>query len=435
MKAANGRGRRAGPAAARKTAANSGDGRSEDNEPIYKTKRMHTVAGCANGIFSSSTAPACCWASAFPWGSDPARALLWGLIPGRDLGRASAYLREVMQTVNENYVDPDAAAYDKLARNAMHGMVESLDPHSQYMESQDNSDLEEDLSGEFGGVGINVEIHAGRIQVIAPIAGSPGDRAGIHHGDEITSIDGRPVATPATMDEVVTRLRGKPKTSVAVGLFRPATGQNLKLTLVREIIKVDSVVGARVLGDGVGYLAITEFSEHTGEQFDHALDGLLKQNIGSLIIDLRNNPGGLLDAAVDVSEPFFRKGELIVYTQGRKPSDREDFRADADGDPLTLPLAVLINSDTASAAEIVTGALKDTGRAVIVGERSFGKGSVQSIFKLKSGEGLRLTMAHYYTPRAASPFTARASRRAGRSRDDDGRGQPARASRSAAGPT
>jgi carboxyl-terminal processing protease len=163
-------------------------------------------------------------------------------------------------------------------------------------------------------------------------------------------------------------------------------------------VKVESVRGARVLEGGIGYLQITEFSDQTAAQFDDALDGLFKQGITSLVIDLRNNPGGLLEAAVEVAEPFFRKGELIVYTQGRKPSDRDEYRAETDGAPLQLPVAVLINAGTASAAEIVTGALKDTGRAVIVGERSFGKGSVQSIFKLKHGEGLRLTTAHYYTP-------------------------------------
>jgi len=147
---------------------------------------------------------------------------------------------------------------------------------------------------------------------------------------------------------------------------------------------------------------ITEFSEHTGEQFAAAVDGLLKRNINSLVIDLRNNPGGLLDAAVEVAEPFFRKGELIVSTKGRKSSDNEEFRSESDGEPLDLPVAILINQDTASAAEIVTGALKDTHKAVVVGERSFGKGSVQSIIKLKNGEGMRLTTAKYYTPSGVS---------------------------------
>ena len=325
-------------------------------------------------------------------------AALWGLFPARDLTRSTAYFREVLQIVNENYVDPKSAAYDALARNAIHGMVESLDPHSEYLESRDNAELEEDLSGEFGGIGVEVDVRRGRITVIAPVAGSPGERAGIRHGDEITSIDGHAAGGNATMDEVVERLRGKPQTTVALGIYRPETRQVLNLRIVREIIKVDSVTDVRVLDGGIGYLQITEFSEHTGEQFDAALNSLFKRNIGALVVDLRNNPGGLLDSAVDVAEPFFRKGELIVYTQGRKAADREDYRAEADGDPVDMPVAVLVNAETASAAEVVTGALRDTGRAVVVGERSFGKGSVQSIFKLRDGEGLRLTTAHYYTP-------------------------------------
>ena len=329
-------------------------------------------------------------------------ALIWGLFPNRDLGHATSYIQEVMEIVGNNYVDPPAASYDKLARSAIHGMVETLDPHSEYLESKDNEELEDDLSGEFGGIGVQVEVRDGHVYVIAPMAGTPGERAGILGGDEILSIDGKAVDGGSPMNDVVDRLRGAPRTVVDVALYRPATRQRMNLRLVREIIKTDSIADARVLPGGVGYIELTDFSEHTGQQFDDALDGLLKKNISGLILDLRDNPGGLIDSAVDVAEPFFRKGELIVYTQGRRPEDREDYRAQADGDPVDLPVAVLINAETASAAEIVTGALKDTGRAVIVGERSFGKGSVQSIFKLKNGEGLRLTTAHYFTPSGVS---------------------------------
>ena len=330
-------------------------------------------------------------------------AALFGLWPNRDLSRSTAYLRDVLELVNENYVDAKSADYADLTHSALHGMVESLDPHSEFMESKDNQELEEDLSGEFGGIGVQVEVHAGKIVVISPIPGAPGERAGIRRGDQIVSIDGQPVAgTNANLDQVVDKLRGPPHTFVSLGILRPDSGRKFTLKLGREIIKVDSVTGVRVLDQDVGYILLTEFSEHTGEQFADALDTLLKKNIGSLVIDLRNNPGGLLDAAVEVAEPFFRKGELIVYTQGRKPGDREDYRAEAEGAPLELPIAVLINEDTASAAEIVTGALKDTGRAVVVGERSFGKGSVQSIFDLKNGEGLRLTTGKYYTPSGVS---------------------------------
>jgi carboxyl-terminal processing protease len=329
-------------------------------------------------------------------------AVLWGLFPNRDLNHASGYLREVLQIVNENYVDPKASDYDALVHAALHGMVESLDPHSEFLEAKDDAALEEDLTGEFGGIGVEVEAHAGRVVVVGLVAGAPGDRAGIRRGDEITSIAGRPLAAAAGMDAVVDQLRGDPKTQVSLSLFRPESGRNFDVRLTRETIKENSVGDARVIDGDVGYVLLKDFSEHTGDQFVDAVNRLLKQNINSLVIDLRDNPGGLLDAAVEVCEPFFKKGELIVYTQGRKPSDREDYRADGQGDPLDLPVAVLINAGTASAAEIVTGALKDTGRAVIVGERSFGKGSVQDIFKTKNGEAVRLTTARYFTPSGVS---------------------------------
>jgi carboxyl-terminal processing protease len=326
-------------------------------------------------------------------------AAAWNLWPNRDLSRAAGYVKDVMRLVNDNYVDEKSAAYERLSRTALHGMIETLDPHSQFLEKKDNEEFEEDLTGEFGGVGIQVETRQNRIVVIAPLAGTPSERAGIQRGDEIVSIDGKPVDTS---DEIVSRLRGKPKTRVLVGLFRPSTQETLNLTVVREIIKIESVRLVRVMEDGIGYVQLTEFSDHTAEQFRRALQNLIKQGINSLIIDLRNNPGGLLDAAVEVVEPFFRKKELIVYTKGRKPSDREEFRSESNAIPVSLPIAVLINAGSASAAEIVTGALKDTGRAIVVGERSFGKGSVQSVFKLENGEGLRLTTARYYTPGGAT---------------------------------
>jgi carboxyl-terminal processing protease len=215
-------------------------------------------------------------------------------------------------------------------------------------------------------------------------------------------VNGKSFGKDITLDDVVDRLRGKAHTTVTVDVFRPRTNRKFQVTITRDVIELASVEGVRVLPGHTGYIRIADFSDHTGEEFGKALDKLLDEGIDSLVLDLRNNPGGLLDAAVDVANPFFRKGEMIVYTRGRKPEDAEDYRAEGDGDPLELPMAVLINAGTASAAEVVTGALKDTGRAVIVGERSFGKGSVQSILKLKNGEGLRLTTAKYFTPAGVS---------------------------------
>jgi carboxyl-terminal processing protease len=386
---------------ARKSARNSGDAEAGlgDDEPIYKRMRMATVGVMFKRILtliSGATLGVAFTVAA-------ARvATAWNIWPNRDLARSSGYVKDVMRLVNENYVDERAVGYDQLARSALHGLVETLDPHSEFLEKKENDEFEEDLTGEFGGVGIQVETRQNRIVVIAPLAGTPSERAGVQRGDEIVSIDGKALDANGNVDSVVTRLRGKPKTPVQVSFYRPSTKETLNLSLVREIIKIESVRGVRLLEDGIGYVQLSEFSDHTAEQFLRAVDKLLKQGMQSLVIDVRNNPGGLLDAAVEVVEPFFKKKELIVYTKGRKPSDREEFRARSEGPPLSLPIAVLINAGSASAAEIVTGALKDTGRAIVVGERSFGKGSVQSVFKLENGEGLRLTTARYYTPSGAT---------------------------------
>ncbi len=322
----------------------------------------------------------------------------WSLFPNRSVERSASYFHDVLKLVNENYVDAKLADPGDLTHAALRGMIDSLDPHSEFLEAKDYNDLEDEMNGDFGGIGVQIDMLKGRVIVVAPIAGTPGSRAGIMHGDQIMRVDGRPL-DQLNMDDVVALLRGKPKTKVTLSLYRASTQKNFDVTIIREVIKVDSVRDVRLLPGNIGYLQLTEFSDNTADEFDKALEKLVRDDgATSLIIDLRDNPGGLLDAAVGVANPFFKKGELIVSTRGRNPSDNDEYRAEGDGDPLTLPIAVLINAGSASAAEIVAGALKDTGRAVIVGERSFGKGSVQSIFQLRGGEGLRLTTARYYTP-------------------------------------
>jgi len=281
-------------------------------------------------------------------------------------------------------------------------VVNSLDPHSEFLAANEFGEFEDDLDGDFCGIGVRVELRGGKIIIIAPMAGTPAERAGILRGDEIVSVDGRPVGVKAPMDDAIKWLRGKPRSQVVVGIHRPAPDKQMEFTLLREVIKVVSVREVRLFEDHIGYIHLVDFSAHTGEQFLTALDGLLNQGADALIIDMRNNPGGLLEAAVEVAEPFFKKGELVVYTEGRKAADREDLLAEMAGGPVPVPIAVLINAGTASAAEIVTGALKDTHRAVIVGERSFGKGSVQTIYKLRNGEGMRITTARYFTPGGVS---------------------------------
>ena len=370
-----------------------------DDEPIYKPMPMHTVAGMFKRILLVTAGAALGVALTIGIASATNG---WGLLPNRDLNRATDSMKDVLRLVNENYVDEKAVRFDRLAKRALHGMLESLDPHSEYLEIRDMEELSEQLSGDFSGVGLQVEIRDGRVLVIAPIANTPAEKAGIERGDEILAVDGKTVGGDVTTDAIVERLRGKVGTPVTMELFRPSTAARFRLTLRRQLIELETVRAVEVLPDRTGYILISDFSDHTARDFSRALDRLMRENIENLIIDLRNNPGGLLDAAVAVAEPFFHEGEVIVSTRGRKPDDHDTFRAERRGKPLELPVAVLINAATASAAEVVTGALKDTHRAVVVGERSFGKGSVQSVFSLKSGEGLRLTTARYFTPAGLS---------------------------------
>jgi carboxyl-terminal processing protease len=381
-----------GPDWARKAAAKAGEGEADD--PIYKVDELATVPGMLKRILVIAAGVLL---GALLSVSAARVAAAWGFWPNRELEQSSRYVREVLGAVNDNYVDADQAALPKLTEAALRGMLDSLDPHSEYLNARDYKKLEGDISSEFGGIGVQVEMRHGKVTVIAPISGTPGAKAGILRGDTFVSVDGQKLEKPV-LDEVIGRLRGKPGTQVRIGFTRPSAGNDYEVTITRERIKVESVREVSLRPDGIGYLEITQFGERTGEEFIGALNTLNSQGMRALIIDLRDNPGGLLTAAVEVVEPFFTKGELIVYTQGRKPADRDEYHAAAAEAPLTLPVAVLINAGSASAAEIVSGALKDTRRAVVVGERSFGKGSVQTILPLRQGEGLRLTTARYYTP-------------------------------------
>jgi carboxyl-terminal processing protease len=320
-----------------------------------------------------------------------------GWWPGGDAGRSAAYVREVLQLVNDQYVEPDRVMLDDLTKSALKGIVSALDPHSAFLDARHYEVLREEMQSQFGGIGVQVEMQENSVVVIAPIVGTPGERAGVQRGDRIVRVDGEEVGN-TSMDQVVRKLRGKPGTTVRVGFFRPGTGREFTAEITREVIRVESVREVKLLPDGVGYVQLTQFAERTGREVREAIERLKDEGMQALVLDLRNNPGGLLTTAVEVAEAFFPRGELIVYTQGRNERDREEFRSTLRGHPVDVPVAVLINSGSASAAEIVAGALKDTHRAVIVGERSFGKGSVQSIFRLKDGEALRLTTARYFTP-------------------------------------
>ena len=317
--------------------------------------------------------------------------------PDRERDKQARYFKEVLQLVKENYVGDAPADYATLTRTALDGMVSQLDPHSAFMLAEEYRETEEEMTNAFTGVGIQVEQRDNQVVIVAPIPGTPAERAGVRRNDRLVKIDGQPLATP-TLDATIKLVRGEPGSLVTLTVFRPSSGATIDYPLHREKIRLDSVRLMAMHPGHIGYLQITQFSERTGEEFEAALEGLETEGLRALVIDLRNNPGGLLDAAIEVCDQFFNKDELIVYTQGRTLESRDNHYARGGHAPRNYPVAILVNGGTASAAEIVSGAMRDTKRAVIVGEKSFGKGSVQSVIELQNGEGLKLTTARYYTP-------------------------------------
>ncbi|MCJ8168392.1 S41 family peptidase [Atopomonas sediminilitoris] len=306
---------------------------------------------------------------------------------------------EVMERIKASYVEP---VDDKtLLENAIKGMLSGLDPHSAYLEPEAFSELQESTSGEFGGLGIEVGLEDGLIKVVSPIDDTPAASAGIEAGDLIIKIDGQPTQGVG-ISEAVDKMRGKPGSEITLTLVRGG-GMPFDVTLKRAVIKVQSVK-RQMLEDGYGYLRITQFQINTGEQAGKAMDRLQKDSGGKLkglVLDLRNNPGGILQAAVEVSDHLLRKG-LIVYTKGRDSNAELRFSATPADKLNGAPVVVLINGGTASASEIVAGALQDHKRAVIMGTDSFGKGSVQTVLPLNNERALKLTTALYYTPKDRS---------------------------------
>ncbi len=317
---------------------------------------------------------------------------------GGEAGRQASDYEQVLRLIHDQYVRADGTSYEQLTDQALEGLVHSLDPHSEYMVPSEYHEFREETSGEFGGIGVQIEMRDKHLTVVAPIAGTPGDRAGLLRGDQFLKVDDHDLAG-LSIDECLTLLRGKPGSEVHVAVSRPRTGEVLEKTITREIIRVESVKDVHMINDQIGYVRLLQFGERTGEEFVAGLQSLESKGMKALVLDLRDNPGGLLDVAVQVAEPFFKPDELVVYTQGRKPESREDSRAHPTAPQRTYPIALLVNSGSASASEIVAGALRDTHRAVLVGEKTFGKGSVQTIFSLRrGGPAVRLTTALYYTP-------------------------------------
>ncbi|MCX8108874.1 MAG: S41 family peptidase [Verrucomicrobiae bacterium] len=310
---------------------------------------------------------------------------------------------QVLERVRQDYVDGDKLTYQDLIRSALKGMLDSLDPHSEFLEPEKYDDLKKETEGSFGGVGIQIGVRNDFITVIAPIDDTPASRAGILPGDRIIKIDGTSTEK-MSLTEAVKRLRGTPGTEVTVTILRPSTGAIKDYKLTRADINLPTVKdinGKREfpLGDGqIGYVRLTQFTERTESELDDALAKLTKQGAKGLILDLRDNPGGLLDQAAKVCERFVPPGTLIVSTEGRSTSHHREYRASGKSKRTDLPMVVLVNGGSASASEIVAGCLQDLKRAVVVGEQTFGKGSVQSVIALQDGAALRLTTAKYYTP-------------------------------------
>jgi len=307
---------------------------------------------------------------------------------------------DVFGRIKNDYVED--VEDSEMLNNAIRGMLSGLDPHSSYLDQEQFKELQVGTSGQFGGLGIEVGMEDGFVKVIAPIDDTPAQRAGIEAGDLIIRLDDTPVKG-LTLNDAVKIMRGKPGTVLRLTVVREGVDQPLKIDIKRAIIKVKSVK-SRMLEDGFAYVRISQFQSKTAENMVDAIEALKKESGGALkgmVLDLRNNPGGVLNGAVAVSDAFLKKG-LIVYTEGRVSDSKLRFNATPDDILNMAPLVILVNQGSASASEIVSGALQDHHRAIVVGTPTFGKGSVQTILPLSNGTAVKLTTARYYTPSGRS---------------------------------
>ncbi|WP_255990165.1 S41 family peptidase [Chitinolyticbacter albus] len=322
----------------------------------------------------------------------------------------------VFGLIKQNYVEP--VEDKKLISEAIKGMVAGLDPHSSYLDAEAFKDLQENTQGEFGGLGLEVNMEDGLVRVVSPIEDTPAYRAGVKAGDYIVKIDDTQVQG-LSLSEAVNKMRGKPGSAVTLTVLRKGAAKPMVLSLKRAVIKVQSVK-SKLAEPDYGYIRVTQFQEHTTENVAKAIETLYKDNKGALkglVLDLRNDPGGLLNGAVGVSAAFLPSNALVVYTEGRtedakikltasrenyQRGGKDDYFKNVPADAKTVPLVVLVNGGSASASEIVAGALQDHKRALVVGTQTFGKGSVQTILPIDAKSALKLTTARYYTPNGRS---------------------------------
>ena len=302
-------------------------------------------------------------------------------------------LIEVMNLIRDNYVQD--IEVKTLVYGAAAGMVKALDPFSQFLEPDAHKEMKTETEGEFGGLGIRIAIRDSILTVITPLPGTPAYKQGVLPNDRIIKIDGD-TTQDITIEQAVKKLRGAPGSKVQLMIAREGEKELKEFTLTRELIKIESI-RSKMLDKEIGYVRLTEFTQRSAIDFDEALKTLKAKGMTNLVVDLRNNPGGLLNVAVDVCRLFVGENKLIVYTEGRR-QPKQEFRADAVAPYAALPMVILVNHGSASGSEIFAGCMQDYHRAVILGNESFGKGSVQSVIPLADGSGLRLTTAKYYTP-------------------------------------
>ena len=293
---------------------------------------------------------------------------------------------------------PEAIPAEKFVYSSIHGMLSRLDPHTSFLEPDEYADMREKQQGSYYGIGLVIQNRAGKIVVITAMDGTPAFRMGVRAGDVLTRIDGEEIREDTGTDEISGRLRGSLGTSVQVTIRRPGMAEPIQLLIPRAEIPTLSVPYAFMLDPETGYILLRDFTQTSGREVTAALEKLEKQGMKRLVFDLRGNPGGVLDQAVNVADVFLSQGDRVVYMRGRTPSSAQDFYAPGEGAHFDRPLVVLINRGSASASEIVAGAIQDHDRGLILGQRSWGKGLVQSVYTLPYGAGLALTTARYYTP-------------------------------------
>lgn len=305
-------------------------------------------------------------------------------------------LDAVATRIHQNYVEEISTK--ELVDKAVEGMIEVLDPHTTYFEQKQYEELRIHTEGKFGGLGIQISIRDNVLTVMTPISGTPAERAGIRSGDQILEIEGESTKG-IKLDDAVSKLRGEPGSEVEILIGRRGEPRPMTYTITREIIQIHAVPFAGIMENGIGYVRLTTFSQDAGDEIEKSIKELLKKDMKGLVLDLRGNPGGLLPQAIEVASKFLPRKSLVVYTRGRAPGQNKDFHVTSNPVlPMDIPLVVLVNRASASASEIVAGAVQDWDRGVVLGDTTFGKGSVQTIMQMDATHHLKLTTAYYYTP-------------------------------------